>query len=54
MWRAIDCMSKEVQELIQGDASTDGAKEIERMVVSHNLAEEEPVPIAEPSIPSLP
>ena len=50
MWRAIDSMSKEVQELVQRDTSTTGGEKTEPMPVLVNLAEQEPALEAESSI----
>ena len=41
MWRAIDRMTKEVQELVQGDIGTDGEEETEPVPVTFNLTKEE-------------
>ena len=41
MWRAIDRMSGEVQELVQRDTSTEGEEETEPLPVVENPAEEE-------------
>ena len=54
MWRIIDSMRKEVQEVVHGDAGTNGGEETEPMLVLVNLAEEEPALVAEPSIPHYP
>ena len=43
MWRAIDGMSKDVQELVQRDASTEGEEEIEPLPAVENPVEEEPI-----------
>ena len=51
MWRAIDNISKEVQELVHGGASTDGGEEIEPMPASFDLVEEELVRATELPIP---
>ena len=54
MWWAINGMSKEVHELVQGDAGTDGVKDTEPVLASENLAEEELVPTTESSIDPQP
>ena len=45
MWRAINKMSKEIQELVQRDAGTEGEEKTKPLVASENLAEEEPVSV---------
>ena len=55
LWRAIDGMSKELQELVHGDASTDG---VEPVLASINPIEEGSAPkegtsIAPQSIPLI-
>ena len=52
--RAIDGMSKEVQEMVQEDACADGGEDTKPMLASVNLAEEEPVPTTESSIDAQP
>ena len=47
-------MSKELQELVQGDAGTEGGEEIKPMPTDLNQAKEEPAPEAEPSNPHFP
>ena len=54
MWRAINGLSKEVQELVQGDAGTDGKQDTEPMPMNVNLVKDEPVPATESSIAPLP
>ena len=44
MWRAIDRMSKDVQELIQRDVGTDDEEDRETLPAIENPAKEEPVP----------
>ena len=46
-WWAIDGMSKEVQELVQGDAGTDGGEDTQLMPANLNLAEGGIIPAAE-------
>ena len=53
MWRAIDNMSKEVQELVQGDPSTCGEEETNPLLVLVNLVEKRPVLTTELLIPPL-
>ena len=54
MWRAIDNMSKEVQELVQGYVGTKGGEETKPVPTDSNLVEEKLALEAEPSIPPLP
>ena len=54
MWRAIDDMTTEVQEMVERDASTNGGEETEPMPVIINLAEKELALEVEFSIPPLP
>ena len=44
MWGAIDGMSKEIQELIQRDAGTDGEDDTKQLLASVNPAKNRPVP----------
>ena len=44
MWRAIDRMSKEIQELFQRDVGTEGGEETKPLPANQNLAKEEPIP----------
>ena len=44
MWGAIERMSKELQELVQRDATTDGEEEVDMVLATANMDEEEPVP----------
>ena len=53
MWRAIDNMSKEVQELVQGEAGIDDEEETKPMPTSVNLAKEELILSKELSIPPI-
>ena len=61
MWRAIDGMSKDVQELVQRDAGTENEEDIEPLPLVENPAKEEPIlaetstiaqPILEKTIPA--
>ena len=40
MWKAINGMSKEFQDLAKGDANTNGEEDAEMVLVSNNLVEE--------------
>ena len=50
MWRAIDGMSKDLQEFVQKDASTEDEEDIESSLVVENQPEEEPVLTETPAI----
>ena len=45
MWRAIDGMSKDVQELVQRDAGTEDEEGIEPLPVVENPVKKEPAPV---------
>ena len=44
MWRAIDGMSKDIQELVQRDTGIDEEDDTEPLPIVENPAKEEPVP----------
>ena len=46
MWGAIERMSKELQELVQGDASADGEEDANPVPMTTILDEEGPTPNA--------